>query len=144
MSEALKPSLFQEFRETTYWILEGSEPISLRVGQPVPPGLVQVVGGPGVPWAMLTSCNPLSQAQDTGTNQKLFAAMRQDLLDRGLNQLAGVGVGATHGWLEPMMLVWPLGFSEAMDLAKGYRQAGLVCPENGDSGLTGVAMTGLT
>ena len=141
MSEALKPSLFQEFRETTYWILEGSEPISLRVGQPVPPRLVQVVGGPGVPWAVLTSCNPLAQAQDTGTNQKLFAAMRQDLRDRGLNQLAGVGVGATYGWLEPMMRVWPLVFSEAMALALEYRQVGWVCPDIGDSGLIGIAMT---
>ncbi len=137
------------YRKTSYWVVEGlvesNAPFVLRVDQPCPEGFAKLVGA--LPWVVLTSCNPGSRPLDSLANANLFQALRQRLDRMGLQHLAVAGMDPESGWVEPMVLVWPMQLNEGLELAREVGQRALLAAKPGDSdcleGVAGLFYTGL-
>jgi hypothetical protein len=135
------------YRKTSYWLLEGlvesDRVMVLRVDEPCPEGFFKLVGGK--PWALLTSCNPGSMPLDTESNALLYRKLRDRVSAEGLQHLAAVGVELEVGWMEPMLLVWPLELSDALVFAKTLGQRAILAEKPGESdcseGLVGLFYT---
>lgn len=139
--------LERAYRKTSYWLLEGlvesDRAMVLRVDEPCPEGFSKLVGGK--PWALLTACNPGSMPLDTDCNALLYRKLREKLTTEGLQHLAAVGVELEVGWMEPMLLVWPMRLPEALLFAKTMGQRAILAEKPGESdcseGLVGLFYT---
>ncbi|MFM8930256.1 MAG: DUF3293 domain-containing protein [Gemmataceae bacterium] len=137
------------YRKTSYWVVEGlvesNAPMVLRVDQPCPQGFGNLVGAS--PWAVLTACNPGSRPLDSLANANLFQGLRQKLDQMTLQHLAVAGLDPESGWVEPMVLVWPMKLDRAIEFAQELGQRALLAakPEDSDclEGVAGLFYTGL-
>ena len=137
------------YRKTSYWVVEGlvegNQPVVLRVDQPCPEGMVALVGAS--PWAVMTACNPGSAPLDSLANANLFQALRRKLDGLGIQNLAVAGMDSESGWVEPMVLVWPIELARAIDLGRELGQRAILAAKPGDSdcleGVAGLFYTGL-
>lgn len=145
----MESELGQVYRETDYWILEGEGvnwlPLVLRVDEPCPEGLAARVGP--APWALLTAANPGSYPRDTQTNAELYQALRARLTREGYHHVAAVGFHPKSGWLEPMVLVWPISLESALEMAKVMGQKSILAAKAEESdcpaGMVGLFYTGV-
>jgi hypothetical protein len=95
----------------------------------------------------LTACNPGSKPLDTLTNANLYRSLRQNLEGKDLQNLAVVGMDPVSGWVEPMVLVWPMKVDKAIEFAQTLGQRAILARKPGDSdclgGVAGLFYTGL-
>ena len=113
--------LLEAYQRSTYWVL-GSVPLALHVDIPneaVGHWLGENLAGKA---AFLTPCNPRSEPLTTAVNAGLMRQAQATLQAMGLTFAKGVSMGAEGGWCEPGMLVWPVSFQTAMDLAREWQQ----------------------
>lgn len=137
------------YRQTSYWVVEGlvegNAVVVLRADEPCPDEMADLVGD--APWAVLTACNPGSKPLDTLTNANLYRSLRQNLEGQDLQNLAVVGMDPLSGWVEPMVLIWPMELDKAVEFAKSLGQRAILARKPGDSdclaGVAGLFYTGL-
>ncbi len=122
----IPPALRQAFEETDY-IVHHQPPFVLRIGQPSPEldALLQAHGQGCA--AFITAWNPMAQALPEAENRARQQALQQELSERGLQCIAGIGQHPANGWPgEESVLAMGLQAEAALALCGRYGQLACV------------------
>lgn len=124
-------SLRQAFEETHY-IVHHLSPFTLRIGQHSPEldALLQETGHDCA--TFITAWNPLSQLLSLEENQKRQQNLLNEVNERGLVRLSGIGQHPSNGWpSEESILVPGLQQEAARAIARKFSQLAFVWAEKG-------------
>ena len=115
----------QAFRETEYRV-HGDKPFTLRIGE-ASPVLAAVHKRHRVDSsAYVTAFNPYSEALDDAANAQRHARLGQELRQRSLVAIEGVGRHPSNGWAETSYLILGLTLEAAKVLGACHEQNAIV------------------
>ncbi len=123
---AMDSDLLQAYQETHYRVY-GPAPFILQVGM-ANDDLIALHRAFGVESSgFITACNPLSQLLGESANAQLQRALADDLRQRGVVFIEGLGQHPENQWPgEASFLVLGLSLAEAKGLGHRYRQNALI------------------
>ena len=118
-------SSIQAYLETNYHV-HGVSPLTLRIGV-VSQSVAALHKLHGVQSSVyVTACNPFSQAFDESANAARQAALAQELQQRSLTYIEGIGQHPTNEWRELSFLVLGLSREAAKALGNRHEQNAIV------------------
>jgi hypothetical protein len=121
------PKLDAAYRGTDYMADAPFGPILIRVGEPC--RLLDTDS-----WAYLTACNPRSQKLEPDDNDRRMHRLEQELTARCFRYFRGQARARDASWPEePSILVTDISEREAVELARKFDQAAIVCGRRGES-----------
>ena len=116
----------QAYRETEYRV-HGDEPFTLRIGEASPVLAAVHKRHRVVSSAYVTAYNPYSQALDDAANAQRHAKLGQELCQRSLVAIEGVGRHPSNGWAgETSYLILGLTLEAAKVLGACHQQNAIV------------------
>lgn len=125
----LSDTLIQAYRDTDYWCagLDGSGPISLRIGQEQPLLNVLYALFRVDCAAFITACNPMGEAISDAENTLRQQRLKAELTRMGYTCLKAEGRPLRPGWSpEPSWLVPGMPREAAHAVGRRYQQNALV------------------
>lgn len=127
LSSVIAPELIAAYCETDYRVDAVDAPFALRIGQSSPELRALLRAHHADCAAFLTACNPGSVRCSDVENDRVQAALRDDLRSLNLIVFGGVGQDASAVWPgESSFLVLDLDLDGAKKLAGKYRQNAFV------------------
>jgi hypothetical protein len=114
------------FRETEYHVFADS-PFTLRIGEPNSALAAACKRSCAESGADITACNPNSKPLDGTTNAERHNALRQELIERNLAFIEGVGKHPSSGWPgEASFLIVGIDLEIARDMSRRMQQVAFV------------------
>ena len=116
----------QAFLETEYHVF-GNSPFTLRIGEPSSALAAECKRNCAKSSAFITACNPSSKPIDDSANAERHISLRQELIERNLAFIEGVGEHPTSGWPgEASFLILGVDLEIARDLSSQLQQDAFV------------------
>jgi hypothetical protein len=122
----LSLSLITAYRETEYRVTS-AQPFVLRIDEPCAELLALYEASKLDCTAFITACNPFSQALSVAQNTERQAELAEELRQRSLTFLEGIGEHPSGDWPgEPSYLVLGMSLKAAKSLGLRYEQNAIV------------------
>ncbi len=132
ISTVLDPATVAAYRETHYLVhadeVEGGPGrFTLTIDQPSTALMSLYAATRHTQCAFVTACNPLSQNVPDEVNDARQAQLRQELAQRSLKFIPGIGQHPTNGWQgEPSFLVLGIALEASKALGNRHQQNAVV------------------
>ena len=122
----IDPPTFQSYLETLYHV-HGDTPLTLQVGVANPSLIAHYKELRVESCAYITACNPFGQSLDACVNEDLHAAFADELRQRSLKFVEGVGQHPSNRWPgEASYLIWDLSLEAAKALGIRHQQNAII------------------
>ena len=122
----IDPTTFQSYLETQYHV-HGDTPLTLQVGIVNSSLAARYKALRVESCAYITSCNPFSQSLEACVNADLHAAFADELRQRSLKFVEGVGQHPSNRWPgEASYLIWDLSLETAKALGNRHQQNAII------------------
>lgn len=122
------PHPLQEvFLRTTYRVrLPRGGYAAIRVGEPLPDALLQLLPDAGASWGFITACNPYGQTRPRQSNRRAMRALRDAFRECAPAAVLRAGHGTLGTWREPSLFASGVSFEMLDVLMQRFEQLAIV------------------
>ncbi|MBB6182986.1 DUF3293 domain-containing protein [Oleiagrimonas soli] len=119
--------LHEIFHRTSYRVrLRRGGVAVIRVGESLPPALLNTLPESDTPWGFITACNPRGQTRPRESNRRAMHMLRNALREQAPNARLCAACGALGSWREPSLFVVDASHSVLDQLMQRFDQLAIV------------------